>query len=109
MKPDGSTTTTSKESAEALACFFKSVFVHEDLQVLPNFSNRVNDTIPKFVVTEDLVYNKLSKLNTTKANGPDEIHPYILVTFCDYLCKPLCLIYNQSLQSGQLPPGLEIG
>ena len=55
------------------------------------------------VITEDLVHNKISKLNTTKASGPDGIHPYILSTFCDYLCKPLCLIYNQSLQSGQLP------
>ena len=26
----------------------------------------------------------------------------ILATFCECLCKPLCLIYNQSLQLGQL-------
>ena len=27
----------------------------------------------------------------------------VLSTFCEHLCKPLCLIYNQSLQLGQLP------
>ena len=39
-KPDGSTSTTNEESAEGLACFFKSVFIHEDLQNLPNFCSK---------------------------------------------------------------------
>jgi len=97
---DGAVTKTNKESAEALASLFKSVFVHKDIQELLKFPSRVNDSISTPVITEDLVHNKISKLNITKASGPDEIHPS---TFCDYLCKPLCLIYNQSLQSGQLP------
>ena len=96
-------TATNEESAEALASFFQSVFAHEDIQVIPDFHSRVNDSIPSLVVTEDLVYHKLCNLNTTKANGPDDIHPYILATFSENLCKPLCSIFNQSLQSGQLP------
>ena len=102
-RPDGSITTTNEECAEALACFFKSVFIHEDLQDLPDFPGRVNDAIPNLIITEELVYQKISKVNATKAIGPDQIHPYILATFCEHLCKPLCLIYNQSLQLGQLP------
>ena len=102
-KPDGSITTTNEESAEALACFFKSVFVHEDLHELPNIPSRIDDVISNLTVTEELVYHKLLILNTSKATGPDEIHPYLLATFSNHLCKPLCLIYNQSLQSGQLP------
>ena len=31
------------------------------------------------------------------------MHPFTLATFCEHLCKPFCLIYNQFLQSGQLP------
>jgi len=50
QKPDRSTTTTSEESAKALASFFHSV--HKDLQVPPDFPGRVNDTIP---ATEQLV------------------------------------------------------
>ena len=96
-------TATNKESAKALANFFQSVFVHEDIQVLSDFPSRVNDSIPSLVITEDLVYHKLCNLNTTKANGPHDIHPYIVATFSEKLCKPLCLILNQSLQSGQLP------
>ena len=73
------------------------------VQELPDFPSRVSDAIPDQVVTEELVHHKLSKLNTTKAIGPDEIHPFILATLCQHLCRPLCLIYNQSLQSGQFP------
>ena len=60
-RPDGSITTTkfNEECAEALACFFKSVFIHEDLQDLPDFPGRVNDAIPNLVITEELVYQKL--------------------------------------------------
>ena len=91
-KPDWSTTTTSEESAEALAYFFKSVFIHEDFQELPDFPGRVSDAITDLVVTEELVHRKLSKLNTIKAIGPDEMHPFILATFCEHLCEPVCLI-----------------
>ena len=94
---------TNEESAEALACFFKSLFIHKDLQDLPDFPGRANDAIPNLVITEELVNQKISKVNTTKAIGPDQIHPYTLATSCEHLCKPLCLIYNQSLQLGQLP------
>jgi len=66
-------TATNEESAEALASFFQSVFVHKDIQVLPDFPSRV------------------------------DMHPYILDTFSEQLCKPLCSIFNQLLQSGQLP------
>ena len=58
-RPDGSITTTNEECAEALACFFKSVFIHKDLQDLPDFPGRVNDAIPNLVITEELVYQKL--------------------------------------------------
>ena len=78
-----------KESAKALASFFQSVFVHEDIQVLPDFPSRVNNSISSLVITEDLVYHELCNLNTTKTSGPDDMHPYILATFSEELCKPL--------------------
>ena len=65
--------------------------------------SRIDDVISNLTVTEELVYHKLPIFNTSKAIGHDEIHPYLLATFSNNLCKPLCLIYNQSLQSEQLP------
>ena len=54
-----------------------------------------------------MVFEKISKLKPFKAPGPDEIHPYTLKE-CSYsLCEPLCMLYNQSLQSGQLPQDLK--
>jgi len=51
---DGTVTKTNKESAKALASFFKSVFVHEDIQEPPEFPSRVNDSMSTLVNTEDL-------------------------------------------------------
>ena len=45
----------------------KTVFVHKDIQELPEFPSRVNDSMSTLVITEDLVHNKISKLNTSKA------------------------------------------
>ena len=79
-KPDGSLTTANEESAEALASFVQFVFVHEDIQILPDFPSRVNNFIPSLVITEDLVYHKLCNLNITKANSPDDIYTFLLHT-----------------------------
>ena len=62
-KPDGSITTTNEESAETLACFFKSVFIHEDLQDLRAFPGRANDAIPYLVIID---ISKISKLTQLK-------------------------------------------
>jgi len=53
---DGIVNKTNKESAEALASFFKPVFIHEDIQELPEFPSRVNDSMSTLVITEDLVH-----------------------------------------------------
>jgi len=58
---DGTVTKTNNESAEALASFFKSVFVHEDIKEPPEFPSRVNGSMSTLVITEDLLHNKISK------------------------------------------------
>ena len=70
----------TNEQSKVLACFFKSVFIHEDLQDLPYFPGRVNDAISNLVSTEELVYQKISKVNTTKAIGPDHIYFLLFVS-----------------------------
>ena len=54
-------------------------------------------------MTEDKVKEKLLKLRADKAPGPDSVHPYILKTFADILCKPLANIYNLTLAEQTLP------
>ena len=47
--------------------------------------------------------DRLSKLKPFKAPGPDELHSYILRECSSSIYKPLCMLFNQSLQCGQLP------
>ena len=50
-----------------------------------------------------MVFEKLFKLKPFKAPGPDGIHPYTLKECSSSICRPLCMLFNHSLQSGQLP------
>ena len=50
-----------------------------------------------------MVFDKLSKFKPFKSPGPDRIHPYTLKECSSSIHRPLCMLYNQSLQSGQLP------
>ena len=47
--------------------------------------------------------DQLSNLNSNKPGGPDEIMPRLVKTFNTNLIKPLTLLFNRSLQLGQVP------
>ena len=49
---------------------------------------------------EDIVLEKLSKLDFRKAQGPDCISSWILKYCREALCQPLTTVYQQSLESG---------
>jgi len=97
---DGAVTKTNKEPAEALASFFKSVFVHEDIQEPPEFPSRVNDSMSTLVISEDLVHNKYPNLTSLK---PLAQMKYILTYYLHIATTCVNLFVYQSFQSGQLP------
>ena len=70
--------------------------IDENLE-LPNFS------LNTIVVTEQDVKDQLNNLNSKKPGGPDEITPNLIKTFNTNLIKPLTLLFNRSLQLGQVP------
>ena len=53
-------------------------------------------------ITEHEVMITLAKLKPFKAVGPDDIHPMILKEVLT-LAYPLTLLFNQSLQMGDMP------
>ena len=83
--------------------FFRSVFVIEDTSNIPAFPAQVARHILEFNITEEMVLKKLAHLNLSKSCGPDGVSPWILKQFRRSLCKPLTIIYQQSLSSGNSP------
>ena len=53
-------------------------------------------------IPEDLVFNLMMKIKTSKATGPDGIHAMILKNVSS-LSRPLSILFNISMQSSTMP------
>ena len=105
-KHDGTLVLEDYHKAETLNEYFTSVFTRECLDDVPGLDRcsysdgiSVND----LRITPLAVNNKLKELNTNKAQGPDKIPPYVLNEIRNELSLPLCVLFNKSLESGELP------
>ena len=70
---------------------------HDD----PVFNASLPDEI--LVVSTDSVFVKLSKLNSNKANGPDNLPAWVLKENADVLAEAVSDILNCSYREGKLP------
>ena len=103
-RTDGIFTSSDQQKADALNQQFASVFTTEDLSNLPQAEPLdLQHLLENIDITEDKVKAKLLKLRPDKAPGPDQVHPYVLKTLADSLCKPLAQIFNLTLSSQSLP------
>ena len=97
------------EKASVLNKQFVSVFTEENN--LPNFEipDKTDQKIPDLIVNKELVLKKLKKLKISKSPGPDEIHPRVLKEIATIICHPLVIIYQKSLDTGELPTDWRLG
>jgi len=58
---------------------------------------------PPIKFSEDIILQKLNKLNTSKSDGPDELHPKILYEVKNEISLPLSLLFETSFRPKQLP------
>ena len=94
------------EKANTLNAFFASVFTRENYTNMPHCdegerSNGVS--ISEIRVTPASVSNILIKLNKDKSQGPDKIPPRVLKELHLQLGVPLSILFNMSLEEGQIP------
>ena len=93
---------TDRDKSEALNNYFASVFTTENTNLIPNIHHQT-PFMKNFTITENGVYILLSKLNPKKAVGPDNISPRVLVECAREVAPMLTYIFNQSLDSGEVP------
>ena len=99
----GNIISDDKQKAEALGNQFKSVFTHEGNSKLPNLTDSPHGKIPKITISLKGVPDQLSKINTSKSQGPDNIPPWFLNRYASHLTPIIHDIFQSSVDSGQVP------
>ena len=104
VSSEGETTSDETEMAEILNRYFASVFtIEENANEVPITPRQtLAAQLFSIDITEDDVIRVIDKLKVCKSPGPDKIYPRILKEVKDIICKPLCAIFNLSLQSGKV-------
>jgi len=104
---NGLVVSDNKEIAQKLNKYFGSVFSTETVSNIDEsvsvFNGDVMQPLDTLEITETIVLNKLVNININKSQGPDTIHGRLLYELREELKKPLCIIYNKSLSSGNIP------
>jgi len=104
LKTNGANITSDKEKAETFADQFSSVFTREkDTDKVPDLPRSKIPTIPDITVSKEGVTKLLQELNTSKAAGPDAVANKALKMAADNIAPILTVIFQQSLDSGELP------
>ena len=70
---------------------------------LPEFDDRCLEFISQIVVSEQDVLDILSTLDVNKAVGPDIVSNRMLLAVRNEISKPLCLLFNKSLNDKIFP------
>ena len=103
QKIDGGKTVTDKETAEVLSAHFQDVFVTEIDADDVNCDDPGTTALLEVQFDEHVVLKKLNRLKPDKSQGPDEVHPMVLLRTADEVAKPLSIIFESSYRQGILP------
>ncbi|MCP3849730.1 MAG: hypothetical protein GY694_05770, partial [Gammaproteobacteria bacterium] len=98
--------TDDKGKADMLNDFFSSVFTIEDTENLPSMSPGEKSKgflLSDLRVTRESVQRKLATLNPFKSPGPDMVVPKLLKELSSELAVPLTILFNLSLERGEVP------
>ena len=78
--PDGSYTNDNQEKAEILNSYFASVFAVEGPEALPEFEDGIfAEPLTDIDINETNIAKAIDKLKASKSQGPDQIHPKLII------------------------------
>ena len=70
--------------------FFSSVFTKENLETLPEVTDKeVLSDLEDIVISESEVLKLLKELDASKAMGPDNINPFLIKSMAEVFVKPM--------------------
>ena len=98
----------SQGMCNVLNSFFTSVFTEEDTANIPTLERMGETDVGSLIVSEEMFKARLSKIKQNGAPGPDKITPRILTELKDVVALPLCMIFNKSIHTGQVPSDWKI-
>ena len=104
----GTQVSDSQGLCNILNTFFSSVFTNEDTTNIPVPQQMCDANISSFVVTEEMFKKRLSKVKKNGAPGPNKITQQVLSELQDVVALPLCIIFNKSLSTGEVPEDWKI-
>ena len=77
--------------------------IHAEYHLLPEFSLLADSTLDLFTLNEWNILEILKHLPSNKATGPDDIGNFILKSTAVSIFKPLCKLFNYSLNKKTFP------
>ena len=92
-----------KDIADTLNGYFVESFTKEEVNNMPDGIHNNLNVLANIEIEDKEVLDKLNKLKTNKAAGPDGIFPRVLKELSEIIFKPLASIFRQSLETGEIP------
>lgn len=101
LKDKAKSTQNRTEIQKIATKFYKKLYSapNQNAYVLPD-TNRVE---ARAIIDESEVIKGIKSLKSEKSPGPDGISNEVIKTGCEYLAKPLTLLFNQILNSSYTP------
>ena len=97
-------TSNDTTKKEILNSFLSSVFVREENTTVINLDNISNVISMENIIIDDVdVLNRLDKIDVNKSPGSAGIHPRILYEVRNEKASALKIIFNNLLQTQQVP------
>ncbi len=94
---DGAVRTDSPNMARILSNFYASVYRTDKVRDHPSLPE------PPKIMNAESFTSAAGALHIRHCSGPDDLHPFMLQILADFLAEPITALYNEYLQSGEVP------